>query len=291
MCLDISFKIAEEEDSLYDYLPHLKIDPQLSLGFNNLAHIQAHARPETKVIFTDGQGETCLTCMRWGVLQGYMFKDSAAFRKYAFNSFNARAENMLDPKSSWYRIRKNRCLIDAPGIYEHRGIAGWKNKVPYYVRLRNRKRWLLPALYQYLQLTDAELQRILASGDKEMTGALQKTVNLDTGEIRGTVAMITTGANDLMRAIHNEGPNKHRMPLFMQPEQAIRWIDPALDDAAIREMLGFQIPAEQLEAWPVFTIRTTRERPDHREKFEPFAWPGLPELGNDTPSASAQLLL
>lgn len=283
MCLDISFKIEATEDSLYDYLPHLKIDPQLSVDFDNISHIQAHDRPKTKIVYTNSDGFPYLTLMRWGLLKEYMFKDPVSFKKYGFNSFNARAENILDPKSSWYKIRTNRCIIDTPGIFEHRKIIGWKNKVPYFVRLQNRKRLLIPALYYYLQLSPDDIKRIKALNDKYMIEAINKIVNFETGEVTGSFAMITREANQKMQFIHNDGPNKHRMPLFFQPEQAVNWINPSLTDNDIKEMLSFQITSEELEAWPVFTIRSAKERPDNKEKFEIYDWPGLPELGNDEP--------
>ena len=281
MCLDISFKIELTEDSLYDYLPHLKVDPQISFFDENNSHIQAHDRPRTRIVYNNAEGEPYLTLMRWGLLREYMFKDVVSFKKYGFNSFNARAENVLDPKSSWFRIRKNRCLIDTPGIFEHRKISGWKNKVPYFVRLKSRKRLLIPALYSFLQLNEDDLERIRAINDKYMLEAVNKTINLETGVVTGSYAMITTAANELMCHIHNDGPNKHRMPLFMEPERAVQWIDPTLSDAEMKELLSYQIDSADLEAWPVYTIRSQKERPDNKEKFELYEWPGLPELGND----------
>lgn len=289
MCLDISFKIEATEDSLYDYLPHLKIDPQLTVEFDNLSHIQAHDRPKTRIIYTNKEGFPYLTLMRWGLMQRFMTKDPFSFKKYANSMFNARAENIFDTKSVWNRIRTNRCLIVAPGIYEHRHIAGWKNKVPYYIRLKSRKTLLIPALYSFMELNEEDIKRIKATNDKQMIEAVNKTINFETGEITGTYAMITRQANELMKNIHNDGPNKHRMPLFMSPEQAVQWIDPALSDAGIKEILDYEIPAEELEAWPVFTIRSQKPRPDNKEKYEPFHWPGLPELGIDEAPAPKTL--
>ena len=71
------------------------------------------------------------------------------------------------------------------------------------------------------------------------------------------------------------------MPVFMQPEDALNWIKPDLSDEQILEMVNYEIPSEELAAWPVFTIRTTKERPDGADKMSPYAWQGLPPLGND----------
>ncbi len=283
MCLDISFKIDELEDSLFDYLPNLKIDPQLGMDFEINSHIQAHNRPKTKIIYANAEGYPYLTLLRWGILMKYMFKDVASFNMYANNNYNARAEKIFDKSSTWYKIRTQRCLIDTPGIYEHRAITGWKNKVPYFIRLTSNKRMLIPGFYHFLDLSKDDIERIKAINNKYMMEALNKILNLETGEITGTYSMITCEANEKMCYIHNDGPNKHRMPLFMQPEEAVKWIDPDLTDDGMKSILKHRIPSADLHEVPVYTIRTTKPRPDGKMKHEFFDWPGLPPLGQDEP--------
>lgn len=283
MCLDISFRIDISEDSLYDYLPHLKIDPQIGLKFENNSHIQAHARPHTRIIYTNTENIPYMTLMRWGVLTKFMLKNSFNFFKYGNNMYNARAENIFDPKSTWFKIKQNRCLIATDGIYEHRKIIGWKNKVPYFIRLASKKPMLIPALYNYLDITAEDIAAIKATGDNKFLEAINKIINIETGELLGTHAMITRAANEKMQMIHNDGDNKHRMPLFMEPEMAVKWIDPNLTDNEMKEMLAFQIPSESLLETPVYTIRSQNPRPDSLLKHEQYNWPNLPPLGNDYP--------
>jgi len=142
---------------------------------------------------------------------------------------------------------------------------------------------LIPGFYFFLDLSKDDIERIKAINDKNMIGALNKVLNFDTGQITGTYAMITRAANEKMRNIHNDGPNKHRMPLFMQPEQAVKWIDPNLTDDEMKEMLAYEIPSEDINEVPVCSIRTTKPRPDNKLKHERFDWPGLPPLGQDSP--------
>src|SRR5258707_11738447 len=104
-----------------------------------------------------------------------MLDNAEAMKMYGNNMFNARSENILVKKSAWYPFRKNRCLLVATGIFEHRKINGWKKKVPYFVRLENRKLLLVPSLYNFAEKADVE-----------------------TGEITGTFALITRPANELM---------------------------------------------------------------------------------------------
>jgi putative SOS response-associated peptidase YedK len=268
MCLDISFKVDELVDKLEDYLPNLRVDPQATIEFDENPvniHTQAHARLKSRVIYLNSDGLPYLTYMRWGLLMNYMLDNPEAMKKYGNNMFNARSEEILNPKSTWYRIRKQRCLIDVTGIYEHRAIVGWKKKVPYIVRLSNRKRLLIPALYNF-----------------------PEKPNPETGEITGTFAMITLTANELMKNIHNDGPNKHRMPLFMQPEQAAGWLEP-MTDVQMKAFLSYEIPSNDLNAYPVYTIRNTATRPDGKEKNESYDWPGLPVLGNDNPNEQVSM--
>ena len=281
MCVDISFQTIKLQDHLTDYFPDLKPDFDTERLLEDNTHIQAHARPLARIVYRDREAIPRLGLMRWGLLSAYMFKDVQSFKKYGFNSFNARSENLLDPSSAWYKLRNNRCLIDTAGIYEHRKIKGWKNKVPYYIKFASQKRMLIPALYNYLQLDAEAIQKITTNGDKYMLDALAKTVNIETGEVTGSFTMLTRSANTLMQDIHNDGVNKHRMPLFLPPEKASDWIEPNLSDEDIKSICSYFIPSEALEAHPVFSLRTTESRPDHKDKEEPYDWPGLPPLGND----------
>src|SRR5438067_11334613 len=173
---------------------------------------------------------------------------------------NAQSEKIIgDPKSYWNRIKENRCLLPVTGIFEHREIKGWKNKVPYHVQLKDRKLFCIPGLYHYPHRADVE-----------------------TGEIIGTYTLITRGANSLMAQIHNGGDQAFRMPLFLPEELEKEWLQPALTDDQLSCILHYEMPSAELEADPVYTIRTTKERPDGQEKIAPYNWPGLPPLGVDS---------
>lgn len=286
MCLDISFKIDESEDSLFDYLPNLRIDPQLHLELENSSHICALDRPKTRVIYLNDEGVPYMTLMRWGILTEYMTKNEREFAKYKGSMFNARSERLFDGSSFWNRLKEKRCLIVSDGIYEHRRIIGWKNKVPYYISLKSGKPLLIPGLYYYLKLSPVELKDIQLSGNKELIQAINKLLNLETGEITGTYTMFTEDANELMRYIHNDGDNKFRMPIFMEPERAVRWLKPGMTDADMKEFLKYSVPSEDLNAWPVETLRSNKPRKDGKRKHEAFAWQNLPDLGNDYPLTS-----
>ncbi|MBN8665636.1 MAG: SOS response-associated peptidase family protein [Chitinophagales bacterium] len=255
MCHDISFS-ANTVEFISDILPNIKLDGQLSIDLSVTSHVLSMSNRKCLVIIGTPE-EPRLVQFEWGLIADYM-NTPEKIKEYRIQMANARSEKILDKKSVWYRIRKQRCLIAVDGIFEHREIKGWKNKVPYFIKLANRRQVFLPGFYNYSPIPDAE-----------------------TGELKGTFTVVTRPANTLMQQIHNHGPNKHRMPVFMQPEDALNWIKPDLSDEQILEMVNYEIPSEELAAWPVFTIRTTKERPDGADKMSPYAWQGLPPLGND----------
>jgi hypothetical protein len=84
-----------------------------------------------------------------------------------------------------------------------------------------------------------------------------------------------------MKQIHNGGPNVFRMPMFLPKELELKWLQPGLTDEEIQEILDYEMPSEQLDYWTVFTIRSTKPRPDNQEKTAPYTWPNLPPLGVD----------
>jgi hypothetical protein len=75
----------------------------------------------------------------------------------------------------------------------------------------------------------------------------------------GTFAVITRPANALLTTIHNGGPNSGRMPLILDYERAMKWLDPNISETDIRNLIEFEFSSDDLEAWPVDTIRKRKE--------------------------------
>ena len=256
MCYDISYRITLQ--SIEDYFGDIEIDAQLDIDFDVSIHILAQAyKKHPIVIFENGKYK--LKAFEWGVIANYM--DSPEKIKKMRNSMcNARSEKIIgDKKSYWHRIRNKRCLIPVNGIYEHREIKGWKNKVPYYVQLKDRNMFCIPGLYAYPD----------------------RPSNIETGEVHGTFTLITREANAVMKQIHNSGDQAFRMPLFLPKELELKWLQPGLSDEEITEILNFEMPSESLDYNPVYTIRSTKPRPDEKTKTDRYDWPNLPPLGQD----------
>ena len=198
--------------------------------------------------------------MEWGCIPFYV-KDMKTFGKQRATMLNARSERILaDQKSYWYKIRNRRCLIPLTGIYEHRAVKGIKNKIPYFVKPADQPMFFLPGLYSVTEVPDVE------------TGEMLK---------RWSYTLITRPANNLMKMIHNDGDNKWRMPLFLPFDLSRLWISDELGEKEYQDILDFEIPSESLEAWPVFSIRTTKPRPDGEPKNKIYNWEKLPALGEE----------
>ena len=254
MCLDISFYSAL--DLIDQHFPELTHDGEINFDLALGEHFMAlgHGRWPT-IIFQDGKYHR--KYFEWGIIAEYMDTPEKikAMRK---SMVNARSEKILEDKRSfWHRIRKTRCLVPVTGIYEHREIAGWKNKVPYHISLKGRDMFSLPGLYHY---------NTKMPSDPE------------TGEMRGMFTLITRAANGVMRQIHNGGPNAHRMPLFLPEDLERQWLDPNLGDEGIAKILGYEMPSDQIVYDPVFSIRGRSPRPDGMPKNAHYEWAGLPEV-------------
>ncbi len=256
MCYDISFKKTIKQ--LSDYFPELQMSDEINVNFESAIHIIGHAFGEHPIIYKkNDDGKPHLKLMEWGCIPFYV-KDENQFKKSRTGMLNARSEKILDDtKSYWYKIRNRRCLIPVSGIFEHREIAGWKHKVPYFIELKDQEIFFLPGLYSVAELPDKE------------TGEMIK---------RWTFTLITRGANGVMKNIHNGGENKGRMPLFLPLEKAHDWIMNELDADEFKLLLNFEMPSNALAYYPVYTIRSPKLRPDEKAKDEYFAWPDLPEL-------------
>ena len=257
MCLDIAFYSALEQ--IDDYFPGIIHEGDIEWDDLLGAHVMALGHKRYPVILYE-DGHYTRRFFEWGIIAEYK-STPEKIKQFRKNMVNARSEKILDdPKSFWHRIRRQRCLVPVTGFYEHRAIEGWKNKVPYHIKIRNRSFFFLPALYHYNSALPSDPE---------------------TGEVRGMFSLVTRAANTVMSQIHNSGDNAFRMPLLLTEEMEKKWVDQSLDDAGLRRLLNYEMPDQHIDYWPVYSIRARSPRPDGRAKTEPFTYPDLPPLGND----------
>jgi putative SOS response-associated peptidase YedK len=130
---------------------------------------------------------------------------------------NARAETAADKPSFRAALRARRCLVPADGFYEWVRQAG--KKQPIHFRLRDGRPFAFAALWE------------LWSGPD--------------GEVVESCAILTTGANELVRQAHD------RMPVILGPDAFGPWLDPAVRDPAALAAWLRPYPADAMTACPV----------------------------------------
>ncbi len=127
-----------------------------------------------------------MALVRWGLIPSWV-KDPRAFKML----INARSESAVDKPSFRAGLRHKRCLVPADGFYEWTGNAGAKR--PHLVRPRQGGPMGLAAIYE-------------------------NWLGADGSEIE-TMAILTTGANAAMSALHD------RMPVIIPPGHFDLWLD------------------------------------------------------------------
>lgn len=227
MCYDMSFFAPVQQINEV-----IQIEEWPADDFHPTYHQVAQTWHPFPVVFKD-DNKNKLAYFEWGLIASYM-NTPEKIAEYRSSMANARSEKIIgDTRSVWHRIRNQRCLVCTTGFFEHRDI-GVKKKLPYFIQVKDKTIFLLTGLYNY-------------------------ATNTETGEMTGTFSIITRDGNELLKKIHNSGPNGGRMPLILTETLAKQWLESDLTDEAMSEILSFQFPSDQLEARPVNTIRKRKD--------------------------------
>lgn len=136
-----------------------------------------------------------LAPMRWGLVP-FWAKDPSIGSKM----INARSEGIEGKPAFRAAVRKRRCLVPVSGFYEWEARAGSKIKTPWYIYPADRGIMCFAGLWEHWEKPEGVLD---------------------------TFTIITTGANEFMKRVHD------RMPAILQPEEFERWLNPQtrLEDA------------------------------------------------------------
>jgi putative SOS response-associated peptidase YedK len=157
-------------------------------------------------------GERHFALVRWGLIPSWV-KDPKTFTLL----INARGESVTDKPAFRAAMRRRRCLFPADGFYE------WKTegsrKRPYFVRPE--------------------------SGGPIAFAGLWEVWTGPNGEEMETAAIVTTGANRKLSAIH------HRAPVIVPPEAFDFWLDCDKVDAKTAAALIAPAPEALLKVYEV----------------------------------------
>ena len=153
--------------------------------------------------------------MRWGLIPSW-----AEDPKVAQHMINARAETVAEKPSFRDSLRKRRCLVLADGFYEWQKQGSVKQPV----------------------------RIVLKTHEAFGFAGLWNTWESAEGEKINSCTIITTEANELLKAVHD------RMPVILDREAEDVWLDPLVVDLAKLLPLLKPYPSDQMELYPVSSI-------------------------------------
>jgi len=162
-------------------------------------------------VINDGK-ENRIGYLRWGLIPSWA-KDA----KMGSKLINARAETLTEKPSFRDAVRHRRCLIVADGFYEWAHTE--HGKQPMRIQRKDGGLFAMAGLWERWRSPD--------------------------GRWVYTCAIVTTEANERLRAIHP------RMPVILAEEDEATWLDPSFVDAAHWQPLLKPFPADALVAYPV----------------------------------------
>jgi putative SOS response-associated peptidase YedK len=189
----------------------------LAFGLAHPPEVQARYNiapmTEVPIVRLNAEGHRELLRMRWGLVPRWAKDPSIGARM-----IHARGETIADKPSFRIAYRRHRCLLPADGFYEWMAVETGEHprKQPMHIGMK-----------------DASLFGIGGVYERWLSAA---------GEVLDTCTIVTTGANTLLRAVHE------RMPLIVAPADYQRWLDPAHADVAD---LVAAFPAQAMTYYPV----------------------------------------
>ena len=166
---------------------------------------------DVAAVVADGDGGRRLEVLKWGLVPSWA-KDPGIGNRM----INARSETAAEKPSFRKAMKERRCLILADGFYEWQKARGGKQ--PFHIRMGDGKPFAFAGLWERWER--------------------------DGEEIR-SCTILTTGANDLLRDVHD------RMPVILPSQAHAPWLDPGMRDPAPLMPLLVPYPSEAMQTYPV----------------------------------------
>jgi putative SOS response-associated peptidase YedK len=170
--------------------------------------------PSQEIVIINDEGVRQLTQCKWGFIPLWA-KDSSI----GYAMINARSGTVARKPAFRSAFKKKRCLVIADGFYEWR--AEGKKKFLMYICLKSCECFGFAGLYNVWKAPDA--QQLC------------------------TCTIITTGANEAVKPIHN------RMPVILPRDKEDMWLDPANEDKEQLLSVLKPYPADQMLVYEVST--------------------------------------
>lgn len=180
--------------------------------------LRYNVAPSQAVAVVRNDGLNRVELVRWGLIP-FWAQDPAIGNRL----INARAETLAEKPAFRTAFRRRRCLILADGFYEWRQESSSDSprqaKTPFYFRLKSGQPFAFAGLWEEWRSPE--------------------------GEVVPSCTIITTIPNALLEMVHN------RMPVILQPEFHVQWLDPAEQDPARLSAVLQPYPAADMEGYAV----------------------------------------
>jgi len=173
-------------------------------------------------------GQNRLALCRWGFVPSWCKELSDGYKM-----INARAETVAEKPSFREAFGHQRCLVVADGFYEWKNEGGKKR--PFYIHRRDGMPFGMAGLFN--RWTSPEGEQVCTS------------------------TIITTGANETLRPIHD------RMPVIMPAAKAGLWLDPSVHGTEKLLPVLRPCPDDELELYEV-TVKVNSPKNDSPENIE-----------------------
>ena len=154
-----------------------------------------------------------LALVRWGLVP-FWAKNAAIGAKL----INARGDTVAEKPAFREAFGRRHCLVPMSGFYEWRKVGG--ARIPHYVHLLNTDVFAVAGLHELWP-------------------------GRDGAQPIESFTIITTGANELIRPLHD------RMPAILHESGYEAWLAPQDHDPAALQALLAPYPAEEMRAYPV----------------------------------------
>jgi putative SOS response-associated peptidase YedK len=166
--------------------------------------------------------------VKWGLLPSWA-KDASMAAKLA----NARGETVAEKPAFRSAFRRMRCLIPADGFYEWEATPSGKQ--PWFLRLKSHEPLAFAGLWEHWKAPD--------------------------GTPLETATIITTGANELVRPVHD------RMPVILKPGDWAAWLGAQAKADDLKALLK-PLPTDLMERYRV-SRRMSNARNEGEECMAP----------------------
>ena len=215
----------------------LQIPPELLAEIFGLMEIPVYpARyniaptQQVPVIRQTGDGRNHFAVMKWGLIPSWAKDPNIGNRM-----INARCESVAEKPAFRHAVRHSRCIVPASGFYEWREEGG--KKAPFYVQLKDGSPIYFAGLWDHWKSQE--------------------------GEVIEACTILTTSANILIAPLHD------RMPVILQSEAFLKWLDHDTCDPDKLKSLYLPYPAELMDMRTVSPLANS-PRNDSAELIAPL---------------------